>query len=181
MTYGQQNSFTVRGRVRLLIADYCDQIKKTKNFRQLKKKKKKAQKPFICSVWRPGTAWAAPRKLHPVVQGPSSPGRNPEPQTAASRGGRRAERPAGKPRRADVDGFSLCRVSAGCRKKKSLDTKEGSVSCRRVLQEHKTCDSGDLTREEIDSCWIINNSSAAGFPFRQKCPENIPVAEKKHF
>lgn len=65
--------------------------------------------------------------------------------------------------------------------RKKSDTKEGSGSQRRILQQKKTCDSGDLTPVKIDSCWIINNSSAAGFPFRQKCPENIPVAEKKHF
>lgn len=34
---------------------------------------------------------------------------------------------------------------------------------------------------KIDSCWIINNSSAAGFPFRQKCPENIPAMRRNTF
>lgn len=54
--------------------------------------------------------------------------------------------------------------------KKEAATKEGGFSCTGVCRRAKAA------IPQIDSCWIINYSSAAGFPFRQKCPENIPAA-----
>lgn len=67
------------------------------------------------------------------------------------------------------------------REKKESGYKGGNGLFQTHAAGAENCHSGDLTRLKIDSCWIINNSSAAGFPFRQKCPENIPAAEKKRF
>lgn len=130
----------------------------------------------MSSVWTPGTVKAPPCGSGSVFTGEES---SPDSSVPG--------RPAGKPCRRmpmDADGCSLCRGSAGGweeKKKKSMDRKEGRVSSRRVVQQKKSCDCGDLRRVKIDSCWVINNSSAAALPFRQKGPENIPAAEKKHF
>lgn len=65
--------------------------------------------------------------------------------------------------------------------KKSADTKEGTFPSRRILQENKTCDSGDLTRVKIDSCRIINNSYLLLVSLSDKSVLKTAATEKKHF
>lgn len=96
-----------------------------------------------------------------------------------------AEMLAGKPRRGAGDAGSLSRGSAGCREEKTEKEKE-ECGYKRGNLLWQTCWAAEknlrLWRSdawEIDSCCIINNSSAAASHPRQKCPENIPAAEKK--
>lgn len=65
--------------------------------------------------------------------------------------------------------------------KKSAATKEGTFPSRRILQENKTCDSGDLTRVKIDSCRIINNSYLLLVSLLDKSVLKTAATEKKHF